>query len=242
MSSIIRKAGSCPYCVWKTCRSYILPNHIMSVHYSNIDVTSMSGHYFICSLKDSNISFVYCPCCQKGSYSDISSSSALQWITKHSKNTECKNSHQHHYEEFKKLMTPDIIKPVTPVYKKKSIPKTLRFLVWDSNIGKNITDTNCLCCGNTRITQRDFHCGHIIPESKGGQTCYDNLLPICSICNLSMGTENMKDFKERNGFGMFVPPKKLQESPPLTPSILTENVGVQHQPADPQNHPSKDCL
>lgn len=33
----------------------------------------------------------------------------------------------------------------------------------------------------------DFECGHNVPESKGGKTTLDNLVPICARCNRSMG-------------------------------------------------------
>jgi 5-methylcytosine-specific restriction endonuclease McrA len=35
----------------------------------------------------------------------------------------------------------------------------------------------------------DFQCGHNIPESKGGKTDVNNLIPICSRCNQSMGSQ-----------------------------------------------------
>ncbi len=41
-------------------------------------------------------------------------------------------------------------------------------------------------CEN-RITPFTFEVGHNIPESKGGETNIDNLRPICSKCNKSMG-------------------------------------------------------
>ena len=40
----------------------------------------------------------------------------------------------------------------------------------------------------------NFHAGHIIAESVGGLINIDNILPICSTCNLSMGSQNMKVF------------------------------------------------
>jgi hypothetical protein len=45
-----------------------------------------------------------------------------------------------------------------------------------------------------------FQCGHVIAEANGGVIHVDNLRPICSICNQSMGTENMDDFRKRCGF------------------------------------------
>ena len=42
-----------------------------------------------------------------------------------------------------------------------------------------------------------MHAGHIIPEKDGGDTTIDNLIPICSGCNSSMGSENMNSFIKR---------------------------------------------
>jgi len=43
-------------------------------------------------------------------------------------------------------------------------------------------------CQNT-ITVFDFQSGHNIPESKGGKTDLENLIPVCGRCNLSMGNQ-----------------------------------------------------
>jgi hypothetical protein len=79
-------------------------------------------------------------------------------------------------------------------YKKKSISLVLRKKVWDKYIGLDIGKFKCLCCNITDIIQMSFHCGHIIAESKGGETNLSNLKPICQNCNLSMGSLNMDDF------------------------------------------------
>jgi 5-methylcytosine-specific restriction endonuclease McrA len=84
--------------------------------------------------------------------------------------------------------------PVKRKYTKKSISATMRRKVWDEYIGKKIGEAKCLCCKMTDITQLTFHCGHIIPECKGGELTLSNLKPICSSCNSSMGTINMNDF------------------------------------------------
>ena len=70
---------------------------------------------------------------------------------------------------------------------KKNIPSALRQQVWITKVGKKF-ETKCKVtwCKN-RISVFDFHCGHNIPESKGGSTTLDNLIPICANCNLSMG-------------------------------------------------------
>ena len=79
-------------------------------------------------------------------------------------------------------------------YTKKSISATMKRKVWDEHIGKKIGEAKCLCCKITDITQLSFHCGHVIPECKGGELILSNLRPICQNCNLSMGTKNMDDF------------------------------------------------
>jgi hypothetical protein len=81
----------------------------------------------------------------------------------------------------------------TKPYKKKSIPKILRNQSWDVYIGKEKGIGNCFCC-NAEIDSKHFECGHIIPACKGGPNTLENLRPICSLCNRSIGSKNMNDF------------------------------------------------
>ncbi len=77
----------------------------------------------------------------------------------------------------------------TPYSKKKKAPirKALREQVWIQKVGK-VFDAKCSTpwCENS-MNVFDFHCGHNIPESQGGPTNVENLIPLCSRCNLSMG-------------------------------------------------------
>ena len=77
----------------------------------------------------------------------------------------------------------------SPGKRKKTIPKALREQVWLKQIGKKY-QAKCPIgwCTNT-ITVFDFQSGHIIPESKGGPTTLENLMPLCSRCNLSMNNQ-----------------------------------------------------
>jgi len=70
---------------------------------------------------------------------------------------------------------------------KTKIPKALREQVWIHFNGK-IYEHKCYVywCKNV-IDVFNFQVGHNIPESKGGPTVLENLRPICSSCNLSMG-------------------------------------------------------
>ena len=81
--------------------------------------------------------------------------------------------------------------------KKISIPIALKIQVWDKCIGLEIGKHKCLCCKTIDIIQMSFHCGHVIPECKGGETILSNLKPICQQCNLSMGTKNMDEFMKK---------------------------------------------
>lgn len=96
-----------------------------------------------------------------------------------------------------KQMTQTLPKPTsidTYVYKKACIPQTVRIACWNTYIGEYIGKTLCLCCKSGYITQHQFHCGHLIAEANGGIVSIENLRPICSSCNQSMRTSNMKEF------------------------------------------------
>jgi hypothetical protein len=84
--------------------------------------------------------------------------------------------------------------------KKKLIPKVMKDLCWSKHIGDTVGKTKCMCCETNEIKMNDFQCGHVIAEINGGKITVDNLRPICKACNLSMGTENLNDFKKRCGF------------------------------------------
>lgn len=83
----------------------------------------------------------------------------------------------------------------TPVYPNK-IKQNIRQLVWNTHVGQKYGTTYCFCCEVTQITPFTFECGHIDARSKGGKDSVDNLLPICGLCNRSMGTMNFKEFQK----------------------------------------------
>ena len=77
---------------------------------------------------------------------------------------------------------------------KNKIPPRLREQVWnkinEGEIGK------CYVC-SISIEKSDFHCGHIVARHIGGKDNIDNLLPICRSCNLSMGIQNLYEYKSK---------------------------------------------
>jgi hypothetical protein len=71
--------------------------------------------------------------------------------------------------------------------KKKVISKKLREEVWLKHFGKTFSSKCPIQWCTREISVFAFEVGHNIPESKGGRTTIDNLIPICGECNRSMG-------------------------------------------------------
>jgi 5-methylcytosine-specific restriction endonuclease McrA len=81
-------------------------------------------------------------------------------------------------------------------YKKSKIPKSLYKKLYDRDIGELNYVGCCFVC-KSQINRDTAHAGHVIPEYKGGETTLNNLKAICSTCNLSMGTQDLYDYKKK---------------------------------------------
>ena len=81
----------------------------------------------------------------------------------------------------------------------KKIPASVRNKVWVTHLGR-VYEANCVCCGVEPITKSNFECGHIVSRKDGGEISIQNLRPICSLCNKSMGTMNMMEFMKKYGY------------------------------------------
>ena len=81
-----------------------------------------------------------------------------------------------------------------PKNSRVSIPKAVKDTIWDQSFGKEAGIGKCYCCTG-EINSKKFDCGHIISVANSGTNNIDNLKPICSTCNKSMGTANMEEFK-----------------------------------------------
>ena len=80
---------------------------------------------------------------------------------------------------------------------KLKIPKAIKQQVWIQHFGQ-VFEHKCWIqwCTN-EINVFNFHCGHDIPESKGGKAELGNLYPICANCNLSMSDKyTIKEWNE----------------------------------------------
>ena len=85
-------------------------------------------------------------------------------------------------------------------YRKRAIPKTLKINVWNHYIGNEVGSAKCMCCQECEIIQGHFEAGHVISERDGGGTTIENLRPICSLCNKSMGSKHMLEFMRECGY------------------------------------------
>lgn len=83
--------------------------------------------------------------------------------------------------------------------RKRHIAQSVRMDVWTHYCGR-VYDAKCLCCGHADVSVREFECGHVLAEAKGGQETIDNLRPICGPCNRSMGTQDMREFMRSHGY------------------------------------------
>lgn len=84
--------------------------------------------------------------------------------------------------------------------KRKTIPKKIRNLVWETYISKKDRLGKCFCCRNKEISSDEWHCGHVISDKNKGKPEIENLRPLCSSCNLSMSDMNMYEFINYYGF------------------------------------------
>jgi 5-methylcytosine-specific restriction endonuclease McrA len=82
--------------------------------------------------------------------------------------------------------------------RKKKIPIALKREVWIKAYGEVFKGKCSVKWCNTLLNPFIFEAGHNLPESKGGLTTIDNLLPICSSCNKSMGNRyTIDDFSDK---------------------------------------------
>jgi len=77
--------------------------------------------------------------------------------------------------------------------KRPHVSRPLRIRVWKKYFN-NVFEALCPMCKENSINALHFECGHDIAASIGGPSNLDNLRPICSTCNKSMGTKRWCDF------------------------------------------------
>lgn len=74
--------------------------------------------------------------------------------------------------------------------KKERIPVNLRRRIIERD------GYHCVYCDED-LTNGEIHMDHVIPESQGGTTTYDNLQVTCRKCNLAKGVLTESEFTNR---------------------------------------------
>jgi hypothetical protein len=82
---------------------------------------------------------------------------------------------------------------------RQKLPATVRRIVWNTYVGPEVSSGKCFCCNFETITVSNFECGHILSHKDGGDATIQNLRPICSFCNRSIGKRNMEEFMRQYG-------------------------------------------
>ena len=97
---------------------------------------------------------------------------------------------------------PIVVKEVSVVSKtsRQQVPKRVKTDVWNTYISETVPKHKCLCCKLVFITNTSFDVGHVISQKNGGSMTIENLRPICSSCNGSMGTRNMREYVVEYGY------------------------------------------
>lgn len=75
-----------------------------------------------------------------------------------------------------------------------NIPKKMRTNLWKQYFDNSLIG-KCQVCSE-EISYDVFQCGHIKSVFYGGKNEYNNLRPICCICNNDMGIKNMDEYKK----------------------------------------------
>lgn len=83
--------------------------------------------------------------------------------------------------------------------RKEKIPAGLKRAVWNYYVGEPHGLAYCFAGCHGLISQTNFACGHLVAEKHGGRLVLQNLRPICTTCNSSMGTANMDDYMREHG-------------------------------------------
>lgn len=69
-----------------------------------------------------------------------------------------------------------------------------RYLVWNTQIGRDSAHGPCWCC-QTDVNFQDYEIGHLRSLAEGGANNVTNLVVLCRSCNRSMGTADAHTFR-----------------------------------------------
>ena len=81
-----------------------------------------------------------------------------------------------------------------PKKRKQNITKTTKVATWKLRFNGKINTEMCPVCNITCINPYECSFGHVLAEANGGRANANNLIPVCTSCNLSMGKTHMLTF------------------------------------------------
>lgn len=111
-----------------------------------------------------------------------------------------------------------------PTQPKAKIPKALREQVWRNYSGATFERKCFVTWCTNRINTFDFAVGHNIPESHGGALNLQNLRPICSRCNASMGNHyTIDEWSRMSPIHFGSPSRTPTPTPTPTPGRATRS-------------------
>ena len=105
-----------------------------------------------------------------------------------------KNSNM--YIQKQNLYVSLLFQKETEAKKRTQIPAAVRKKLWSQEIGLDNMTGLCNLC-ESQITYTNYHAGHIISSCNGGTDNISNLKILCPLCNLSMSSTNLEEFRER---------------------------------------------
>lgn len=85
------------------------------------------------------------------------------------------------------------------------LDSNLKDKVWRKHT--NTLDWHCYIC-KCPIQYNKCHMAHIVPSCQGGKNTIDNVVPTCQLCNLSMGKQNLNEYKQ--AYESFINPQTDQ--------------------------------
>lgn len=109
------------------------------------------------------------------------------------------------YEWIKNIITTQtgvVIKKEKKKTSKKRIGIRIKREVWNEYVGKEYGEAYCYSCRKNKVYQAEFEAGHVVStaslleQNKEDDISIQNLRPICSSCNKSMGATHMREYIE----------------------------------------------
>jgi len=189
----------CPHCDKKLMN---LASHIESIHTCShchdTTIRNMFAHHNICkpylrwresiqtTFKSESKST--CPYCRMN-FTELAGHIAIAHTC-----SKCKEGKIKDLKEHMTTCDPD---SSTAKKKKERIPAHIKTIVWRTYIGNEKPEAKCYCCKHETVDIRNFECGHVVAEAKGGPLTVDNLRPICRGCNGAMGTMSMEEYCQK---------------------------------------------